>query len=92
MKTEIIRENPIVCVQAEEVHDARNWRSVIVTGRAERLASNEDKSFAMFLVKERNPLLTPALHERRTGEGWREANAVIYRLRPARMTGLKTVE
>lgn len=92
MKTQIIAENPEVCLQVEEVHDAKHWRSVIVNGRADRLTRNEDRAFAMIFITERNPALTPALHERWIGPWGRENISAIYRLHPDFMSGRKTVE
>jgi len=57
-KTKYIDANPEVCLQVEEVHDLLHWRSVIVTGRAERLTEQQDINHAMQFV-ERNPTLSP---------------------------------
>lgn len=36
-KTHYLDANPQVCLQVEKVNDPLSWRSVVVTGRAERL-------------------------------------------------------
>src|SRR5215470_13479631 len=41
-KTDIIDENPIVCLQVEDVQDRDHWESVIITGTAELLTSEKD--------------------------------------------------
>src|SRR5215217_8692174 len=41
-KTEFIAANHEVCFQVEEIIDPSRWRSVVVTGRAERLTSVAD--------------------------------------------------
>src|SRR5215217_4239967 len=41
-KTEFIAANHEVCFQVEEITDPSHWRSVMVTGRAERLTSVAD--------------------------------------------------
>jgi nitroimidazol reductase NimA-like FMN-containing flavoprotein (pyridoxamine 5'-phosphate oxidase superfamily) len=34
--------NPEVCLQVEEIHDQKHWRSVTVTGLAEHITLQED--------------------------------------------------
>ncbi len=90
MKTEYIGENPEVCLQVEEVQDASHWQSVIITGRAERLAKTEDSELAMQLISGRNPTLTPALSKMWI-DNWGRANKVaIYRIRPLIISGRHT--
>ncbi len=62
MKTHDIDANPEICLQVEEIHDPLNWRSVIVTGRADRLTEQQDIDRAMQLIKARNPTLSPAIN------------------------------
>jgi len=66
-KTEFMAANHEFCFQVEEVTDARRWRSVMVTGRAERVKGDEEMERAMQLITERNPTLTPALNETKVG-------------------------
>ena len=89
-KTEIMDANHEVCFQAEEVTDPARWRSVMATGRAERLSRPEDVERAMQLVTEHNPTLTPALNETKIGAWTRLNKVVIYRLRPDAVYGRKT--
>ena len=89
-KTEIMDANREVCFQVEEVTDAARWRSVMVSGRAERLAKAEDVERAMQLVTEQNPTLTPALNETRIGAWTRLNKVVVYRVRPDAIYGRKT--
>jgi nitroimidazol reductase NimA-like FMN-containing flavoprotein (pyridoxamine 5'-phosphate oxidase superfamily) len=91
-KTKYINANPEVCLQVEEVHDRLHWRSVIVTGRAERLTEQQDIDHAMQFVKERNPTLSPAIN-RTWLDAWGRANVIaIYRIHPSEITGNKTSE
>ncbi len=91
MKTEFIEVNPEVCLQIEEVHDPSNWRSVIATGKAERITQQEDRERAMQFITERNPTLTPAINKMWV-DVWGRANIVaIYRIRPHMMSGRKTL-
>ena len=90
-KTEFMAANHEVCFQVEEVTDARRWRSVMVTGRAERIIGAEEMERAMQLIAARNPSLTPALNETKIG-AWKRANKVVlYRVRPEAIYGRHTI-
>ena len=90
MKTHDIDANPEVCLQVEEIHGFLHWRSVIVTGRAERLTEQQDIDHAMQLIKERNPTLSPAIN-RTWIDSWGRAEViVIYRVVPDEMSGRTT--
>jgi nitroimidazol reductase NimA-like FMN-containing flavoprotein (pyridoxamine 5'-phosphate oxidase superfamily) len=90
MKTKYIDANPEVCLQVEEVQDLLHWRSVIVTGRAERLTEQQDINHAMQFIKERNPTLSPAI-SRTWIDVWGRANVIaIYRIHPSEMSGRNT--
>jgi nitroimidazol reductase NimA-like FMN-containing flavoprotein (pyridoxamine 5'-phosphate oxidase superfamily) len=90
-KTEFIEANHEVCFQVEEVEDATRWRSVMLTGRAKRLAKPEEVERAMQLITERNPTLTPALNRTEIGAWKRLANIAVYRVRPEAVYGRATV-
>ena len=81
-KTEFIAANHEVCFQVEEVEGPEDWRSVMLTGRAELLSDAADVEHAMFLVSERNPSLSPALNHTRIGPWTRLSRIALYRLRP----------
>ncbi|MGV0025922.1 pyridoxamine 5'-phosphate oxidase family protein [Phormidesmis priestleyi] len=90
MKTHDIDANPEICLQVEEIHDPLHWRSVIVTGQAERLTEQQEIDHAMQLIKERNPTLSPAIN-RTWIDSWGRAEViVIYRIHPSKMTGRTT--
>lgn len=92
MKTSYISANDEICFQVEEVQDPSHWRSVMVTGRAERLTKPEDVEHAMQLITESNPTLTPAI-SRTQLDAWTRANQIaIYRVRPDIIDGRRTVE
>ncbi len=91
MKTDYIEHNPEVCFQVEDVQDAAHWRSVMVTGRAERLESAEEMEHAMQLITRRNPSLTPAISLTQTDAWGRANNVAVYRLRAEVMDGRQTV-
>lgn len=90
MKTDYIEHNPEVCLQVEDVTDAAHWRSVMVTGRAERLQAAEELEHAMQLITRRNPALTPAISLTRTDAWGRANNVAVYRLRADIMDGRQT--
>ena len=89
-KTEMIEANNTVCFQVEEVTDPQRWRSVMVTGQAERLTRPAEVEHAMQLITGCNPSLTPALNETKIGAWTRLNNVAIYRLRPEAIYGRKT--
>jgi nitroimidazol reductase NimA-like FMN-containing flavoprotein (pyridoxamine 5'-phosphate oxidase superfamily) len=89
-KTEFTAANREVCFQVEEITDALSWRSVVVTGQAERLTKPEDTERAMRLITERNPTLTPALNRTKVGPWVRLSNVAVYRVRPEAIYGRKT--
>jgi hypothetical protein len=89
-KTEFMAANREVCFQVEEVEDATSWRSVMVTGRAERLTSAGETERAMLLVSERNPTLAPAISRTKIDPWTRLTHVAVYRVRPEAIYGRKT--
>lgn len=92
LKTEIIRANPQVCLQVEEVKDNDEWRSVIVHGNAERITDRKEREEAVKLVVATNPTLTPAISIRWMDQWIRENVEVVYRIKPSEITGRSTVK
>lgn len=91
LKTEIISENSIVCLQVEEIDDRKHWKSVIITGTAERLTSEKDFDHAKELVEGANPSLLPAWSIRWMDQ-WVRANIeAVYRISPEIMSGRMTI-
>lgn len=91
-KTDIINENPQVCLQVEEIIDEKQWQSVIVTGEAVRLTGEKETAHAMDFILAENPKLTPALSIRWMDQ-WIRANVdVVYKITPTQMTGRTTVD
>lgn len=91
MKTEFIAANPEVCLQVEEVDDATNWKSVIATGKAERLTGKEESERAMQFITQTNPTLTPALNKMWIDSWGRASHVTLYRIRPDIISGRKTL-
>jgi nitroimidazol reductase NimA-like FMN-containing flavoprotein (pyridoxamine 5'-phosphate oxidase superfamily) len=90
LKTDYIEQNPEVCFQVEDVRDAAHWRSVMVTGRAERLTGADELEQAMQLITRRNPSLTPAVSLNQHDAWGRANNVAVYRLRAEVMDGRQT--
>jgi uncharacterized protein len=91
MKTQFMKGNPEVCLQVEEASDSSHWRSVMVIGRAERLAGREEMERAMQLITERNPSLTPAISATQIDTWGRGVDIALYRIQPKIIDGRKTV-
>lgn len=90
MKTHDIDANPEICLQVEDLHGSQHWRSVIVSGRAERLTEQQDIDRIRKLIEVENPTLSPAINRTWT-DAWGRANVVmIYRVHPDEMTGRTT--
>ncbi len=91
-KVEMIRENPKVCLQLEEVKDNENWRSVVVLGNAEQITDKAIRENAVALIAKVNPTLTPAVSIRWMDSWVRENIEVILKITPTQMTGRASVE
>ncbi|MCA1642137.1 MAG: pyridoxamine 5'-phosphate oxidase family protein [Acidobacteria bacterium] len=91
MKTHNMDEHPEVCLQVEEIEDAAHWQSVMVFGRAERLAQGVDVEHAMQQITKSNPMLAPAINRTQI-DSWGRANRIaVYRVRPVAMDGRRAV-
>lgn len=90
-KSRIIESNPRVCLQAEDVVDNENWRSVIVLGKAVRVVDEDERTKAIELISAVNPRMTPAISVRWMDSWVKENIEVIYRIEPASITGRGTV-
>ena len=90
MKTHDLDANPEICLQVEEIRAPLHWRSAIVNGRASRLTVQEDIDRVMHLVKERNPMLSPAINRTWTDSQGRAEVIAIYRIHETEMSGRTT--
>jgi nitroimidazol reductase NimA-like FMN-containing flavoprotein (pyridoxamine 5'-phosphate oxidase superfamily) len=89
-KTEYINANREVCFQVEEIKSPSDWRSVMITGRAERVTLPDELERAMQIITKSNPTLTPAINKTEIGSWHRLNNIVVYRVRPEAVYGRKT--
>lgn len=90
-KAEIIRANPEICLQAEDVENNEDWKSVIVYGTAEQITNEDARQEALDLILKINPKLAPAISIRWMDSWVRENIEVIYRITPRSYTGRQTV-
>jgi uncharacterized protein len=90
-KTEFMSANREVCFQVEDVENTLHWRSVMVTGRAERVSKPEELEHAMQFITEKNPSLAPALNNTHIGAWSRLNHMVVFRIRPEALYGRKTI-
>jgi nitroimidazol reductase NimA-like FMN-containing flavoprotein (pyridoxamine 5'-phosphate oxidase superfamily) len=92
MKTEIIKTNPRICLQVEEVVDKGDWRSVIVTGDAEQIIDRNEREDAIKMILSTNPTLSPAISIRWVNNWVRENIEVVYRITPETITGRSSLK
>jgi len=58
-KMEIMRKNPRICFEVEEIEDLANWKTVMAWGQFEELVSEQDRALAYKKLHERRlPVLS----------------------------------
>lgn len=92
LKVEMMRKNPDVCFQVDQIDNLANWRSVIVWGKYEELTSSEEQEQAL-------KILINGLHAFQTGDSvkppkstadmnpHKEKRPVIYRISIEEISG-----
>lgn len=90
MKTKYMDANPEVCLQVEEIHDQKHWRSVTVTGLAEHITFQQDIDRVMQFVKSQNPTLSPAINRTWIDAWGRAEEMALYCIHPTEMAGRTT--
>ena len=81
LKSEIIRDNPKICLQVEEILDSGAWRSVIVNGEAHEIEDRDEREHAVELIRGFNPSLLPALAIKWTNDWMRKNIEVVYKIK-----------
>jgi hypothetical protein len=92
MKTALLENNPKVCLQVEKIKDERHWQSVVLLGKAELLTDAEEIGRAANFIVKKHASLKPALNITIIEGRERETSAAVYRIRPSRISGRKTVK
>lgn len=86
-----MRDNPRVCLEVEEVEDARHWVTVLAFGTFEELTLRPEhrdaRQTASRLFRERPGWWEPAIGRLSSGE---RHSPVIYRVAVTRVTGRRT--
>jgi nitroimidazol reductase NimA-like FMN-containing flavoprotein (pyridoxamine 5'-phosphate oxidase superfamily) len=87
-KVQWMRENPLVCLEIDDVHDKNHWQSVVIFGRYEEIQDSpeeaEARQRAEALFQQRAEWWLPAAAK----VGSRERHAiVVYRIHIDRVTG-----
>lgn len=92
MKSEMIDANPNVCLQVEEIEANGAWRSVVVTGEAERISDRKARETAVGLLQRSNPQLLPALAIKWSKDWMRKNVEVVYKINILTESGRFTSE
>jgi nitroimidazol reductase NimA-like FMN-containing flavoprotein (pyridoxamine 5'-phosphate oxidase superfamily) len=93
MKAEIMRKNPGVCFEVDDVKDMSNWQSVIAWGKFEEITDSEEKKKALKLLMNRQlPILSSITTH--LGESWpfysgepEEIDGIFFRIALKERTG-----
>lgn len=91
LKSDILKQNPLVCLQVEEIGE-NGWRSVVVTGTAEQIVDNEERERTVTLIRSTNPSLLPALALKWKNDWIRKNVEMVYRIKINTMSGLQSSE
>ena len=92
LKVEMMRKNPEVCFQTDQIDNLRNWRSVIVFGTFEEISNPKEHDKVMKILSDKfhifnvgdtlkPTLISPeGLHEK-------EKRPLLYRIKIDQITG-----
>jgi uncharacterized protein len=93
LKVAIMRRNPEICFQVDNLQNMARWQSVIAWGRFEELKNRADRSRALkILVNRRLPIVSSATTH--LGADWpflsdniNDLEGVVFRIAISRKTG-----
>ena len=83
-KLDALRANPRVCLQADEIKDSYNWRSVIAYGTFEEVSSEETRENVLTKLYSKLPHMTPV--ESRLVKGM--TGTIVFRIKVEELTGM----
>jgi len=81
LKSEIIKVNPRICLQVEEILDDGSWGSVVVIGEAKEIVDRSERERAVDLIRDSNPTLLPALAIKWANDWMRKNVEVVYKVK-----------
>ena len=93
MKINIMRQNPNVCFEVEDIPNLGNWKSVICWGAYEELPNRAERHHALELLHDRHlPVITSATTKLSPTWPFKPANidsirGVVFRIRLYKKTG-----
>jgi nitroimidazol reductase NimA-like FMN-containing flavoprotein (pyridoxamine 5'-phosphate oxidase superfamily) len=82
-KIDIMREQPLVCFEIDEVDNASSWRSVVAEAVYEELTDDPDRAEALRQLVGREHPVAPAVGS----NGAALKNAIVFRLRLTEASG-----
>lgn len=92
MKLDIMRKNPEVCFEADDITDMANWQSVIAWGEYEEL-KNEERENALRILLHRHLPLSSSITTH-LGKAWpfsehdlEEITGIVFRINLTKKTG-----
>ena len=92
LKSAVIKSNPKICLQVEELLESGGWRSVLVAGEAYEIVDLTEREKAVQLIRESNPSLLPALAIKWVND-WMKMNVeVVYKVKILSLAGRFTSE
>ena len=93
-KVEMMRKNPVVCVQLDDVKDLTDWRSVVAHGRFEELTGSESARAMRLLIDKYGPIFADMDSLSRRGRDVTPPRldsgpsvAIVYRIRFTEKSG-----
>jgi nitroimidazol reductase NimA-like FMN-containing flavoprotein (pyridoxamine 5'-phosphate oxidase superfamily) len=92
-KTAMMRKNPRICFQVDEMKDMANWKSVLIQGSFEELIQSEERNMAMQTLLNRYlPVISSVTTH--LGEHWpfqpddtSKIDGVVFRISIEKKTG-----
>lgn len=87
MKLEMMRANPEVCFEVDDLEGLSNWRSVIAWGRFEELHGQDAMNTMQKLAEHLMPMMTSETSQPHGSGGADPSEAVVYRIKLREMTG-----
>jgi nitroimidazol reductase NimA-like FMN-containing flavoprotein (pyridoxamine 5'-phosphate oxidase superfamily) len=85
-KVTALRENPVVCLQADQIAGEYRWQSVLVYGRYEEITEPDERGRCLKLLFARFPHLTP-VEALNANERSMDAS-IVFRIRMDEITGV----